>query len=46
MLKCKIFLISKYPYSNAMDYQLQKIRSCETEAQLPVSQGKIAVHAL
>ena len=29
MLKCNIFLISKYPYSNAMDYQLQKIRSCE-----------------
>ena len=28
--KCKIFLISKYPYSNAIDFQLQKINSCKT----------------
>ena len=28
--KYKIFLIPKYPYSNAIDFQFQKINYCET----------------
>lgn len=52
MPKRKIFLISKYPYSNVMDTS-DKLHSCNRYilvvrlwVQVSVSQGEIAVHAL
>ena len=51
MPKCKIFLISKYLYSNVMDTS-DTLHSCNRYilvrlwVQVTVSQGEIAVHAL